>query len=198
MKDRLTKAWDLLISQPRQLLLATVAVLVIVSAGAAQQWIFPAYDRWTALREEVRQMHMQQELFSRNLALRDQVDRQLAELGEAAGADPSQQKALSQFMVDLETAASGNSLTMVNAKPEPVSLESACHLYRVRLTVSGSPANVVQFVHQLTDGQSVVGVQALILRATQSGDGVEAILTLQMARLAPADQAGKPREAGRG
>jgi Tfp pilus assembly protein PilO len=197
MNERLRKAWGSFVSQPRQLVLAVTAVLVLAGGVVCRQWIFPAYDRWAALRDEVRRMGFDQERLSRNLLVRPQVDEQLAQLGEAVQQTESDQRTLSQFMVDLESAANATSVALVNARPEPPARESSCQVYRVRLTVSGSLSDILRFVNQVTDGPSAVGLNAVTLRAVQGSQQVESILTLQMARVAPAGQA-TGQEAGHG
>jgi len=183
MIARLRQAWERLMSQPRQLALVVTAALVIGSALVAQQWLFPAYDRWRHVREEVRLMSMEHERFSRNLQVAAQVDAQVDQLGEAVRQVDSDEQTFSQFLVNLENTATQAGVALVNARPEPVSVASACHLYRVRLSFTGELPAILRFVQRVTDGPSAVGADGVTLRAIQGSRQVEAILTLQMARL---------------
>ena len=190
MKDRLQKAWERTTGDARQLALAVITALVLLSALAGRQWVLPAYDRWGKVREQVAQKLADFERLSGNLQYRAVVDERLAALGQDVVQADSDAKTLSTMLVNLEQTARDASVNLVNLRPEPVQRESGCCLYEVRLSVAGELGNILRFVHQVTDGAAPVGLRGVSLRALQGSQQVESVLTLQMARLEPAAPAG--------
>jgi len=172
-----------LAAQPRQLVLLWLTVLVVVVALAAVYWVFPTYDAWRDLRCGAQMEAVEHARLKANLAMGQRVDEQFQQVAPKAFQDASDQITVSQFLIELETLARLPSLTLINARPMPARQQGSCKTYAVKLSLSGRLHEILQFVSQVTSGESIVGLEGFSLRGVQDRHLVECTLNLWMVRL---------------
>ncbi len=177
------KLLEKLIAQPRQLALLWLTVLVVVVALGAVYWVFPTYDAWRDLRSGAGMQAIEHARLRANLAMGQRVNEQFQQGGGKAFQGASDQITVSQFLIELETLARLPSLTLINARPMPARQKGPYKTYAVKLSLSGRLNEILQFVWEVTSGESIVGLESFSLRGVQDRQLVECTLNLWMVRL---------------
>lgn len=181
---------------PRQIVLAIVTLTVVLGALLVLYGVFPAYDAWRSLSSQLKLQSLEHDQLSANLAAREYVNDQFKKLGLEVRQLKSDQIALSQFLRDVEALARHPSLTVINMKPMTVDDRGACKIYPVRLSVAGKLQEVLQFVSDMTNRPTVVGLDGFSLRGIQGSNRVECTLSIWMVRLVSHADAEEGRKNG--
>lgn len=176
----------------REKALAVATLVVIVGVPVYQQLVRPMVDRWSSSRQEFHLRQMQHSKLQRNLQLRESAKARVEGLGQGAWQMESDEVTLSSFLGELEVLARRPTLRIASMNPGPVKDEGMYKVYPVRLTVSGRPMEVAQFVAALTAGQSVTSLRSFSLRGLQTGELIEATLNLWMVKLKEGPARGEP------
>ncbi|HET6430118.1 MAG TPA: hypothetical protein VM389_11075 [Phycisphaerae bacterium] len=180
---------------PRQRALAVIATAVVGSVVTLQCVVFPTYDRWQALKARVRGQQMEFAHLRRNVTIGPSVEQAWRQLGPQVHQTATDEVTFSRFLQEVEAAArrqvsaasygggASPGVTIVNAKPQPVEDGGTQRIYRLRLTVAGKLMEIVRFVSELVEGESIVGIEAFDLRGVQGASVVECGLSVRMVRL---------------
>ena len=168
---------------PRERILAVITALVVVGVPTYLNLVRPAVDDYRDLRHRLNAQQAQYAKLQRNLAAADAVDAQITALGAAAWQQESDEVTLSSFLGDLELLARRPTLRIVGMNPLAPKENSTYKLYPVRLTVAGRGPEVVQFVAELTNGKSAVGLNSFSVRGVQGGELIECTLNLWLVKL---------------
>lgn len=166
--------------------LLTAALFTIAAVLLVYHWLMPMYDQWTMLRAQVYAQQQELTTLERNLAMREAVEARFVELGRSVIQSESDQIILSRFLREIEAAARQPSLTLINMSPRPIDDNGTSKRYPVRLSVSGTPQDVVEFTAQVLNNSTVVGLESYSLRGVQGGHTIECTLSLWMVRLVEA------------
>lgn len=167
----------------REWALLAGALFVIVAVLLIYHWLLPLYDRWTFLRAQVYAQQQELATLKHNLAMREAVEARFEELGDQVVQSESDQIVLSQFLREVETAARQPSLTLVNMSPRPIEDDGMSKRYPVRLSVAGTPQDVVKFTSQILNSPTVIGLESYSLRGVQGGHTIECTFALWMVRV---------------
>lgn len=169
----------------RQKAMLVVTVIVLVIALVLEQWTFPAYDRWREQSAILRAKAVMHGRLSRNLQIKDRVDRQFDRLGTSIFHLQSDEIILADFLRHIETAAGG---LLVKVQPSPVKNEGVYSTYRVRLLLSGKLQDIVSFADKLTQDENAVGIESFMLRAIPGRNMCDCTFVLWMVRLSAPHQ----------
>ena len=170
---------------PRQIVLAGITGTVVLCAMIVGRSIFPVYDEWQEMKSLVRLQSLEHDRLSRNLAIKQEVEEEASRLKPSVYQLESDAITLSQFLRELEVLGRHPSMTLSNAKALPVEDKGAYKIYRVRLSVAGKLQEILQFVSDMTSGNTVVGLEGSALRGVQGGAMAECSLSMRMIRLVP-------------
>lgn len=167
----------------REWMLVAAAFWTCLTVFIVMQWIGPRLDQWQTLRARVAVQEPELAQLHRNLARRETIERQFATLDEAVFQAASDEVTLNRFLQGLESAARQPSLTLVNITPGERETSGAARQFAVRVSVSGTAADVLRFVREMTTGPAVVGIDSISLRGAQRGRRVECTLGIRLAQL---------------
>lgn len=172
---------------PREVLLAAIAVIGVIIFPMFRWGILPAYHQWQSLRYSTTMQTMEYHRLRSNLSMRKSVGEQFEKLGTNIFQEQSDQITLSDYLRELEALARYPSLTVIGIKPLPVVNEKSHKTYRIKLSVAGKLPEILQFVAKVTNGPTVTGLEAFSLRGVQGANRVECSLSLRMVRLTAQD-----------
>ena len=177
----------------RQIVLATWAVLFVVSATLIDRYIFPAYEELDSERALAKSQAIHYLQLTRNLAISKNVNMEFEGLGKSAQQTENDQITLSNFLRDLETLARLPNMTIVNIKPLPIKTKPTHKIYRAKLSVAGRLQDILQFVLGVSSASMITGLESFYLRGVQGGvSKVECSLLVRMIRLISESQTDEP------
>jgi len=171
-------------SNVRRVVLFAAAALVLLCAHLCDALILPAYDELALLRSLAESRALELARLSGHLAVSDVVKERFDALADKVRQVDNDEVTLSGFLLDLEAAARHPSISIVNTKPFPVQDEGTHKVYRVKMSVAGKLQDVARFVSDVTNGNSVVGIESFSLRGVQGVSMVEFAAVLRMIRVA--------------
>ena len=185
---------DLLRKQrPRQIVLGTITLNVVVCAWVVHYFVLPAYDEWRSLSSQAYVQAQEYAKLTANVAVRDSVEEEFKKLGPEIEQSESDQITLSQFLRDVEVLARLPSVMVINMKPLPVEDKGTYKIYPVRLSVAGKLQEILQFVSGVTNRPVVAGLEAFALRGIQGSNMVECTVSVWMVRLVSPPDVGADR-----
>jgi hypothetical protein len=167
----------------REWALCAVFAAAILTLPLFRNVMLPTWREWASLRSRLHSQTAEHDRFVRNLSRKKVVDAEFARLDQQTWQTESDQMTLASWLRELEVMARLPGMNINNMKALPVKEERSYRVYRVRLSVSGKLPEVMKFVSETTNGQSVTGVEAFSLRGTQGPNAVECSLALRMIRL---------------
>ncbi len=171
----------------RQVILLGIAGVVIISVVFATELLLPLYSNLTSMQIAVKNGASKHARLSKNLEIRELVNKEFARLNKQSFQTQSDQITVSQFLRDVEELARQPNMTLVNMKPLPVKHEGRFKIYRVRLSAIGKLQDIVKFVSGLTNAEHITGLSSLSLRGVRGNDMVECSLFIWMVRLLSGD-----------
>ena len=169
--------------QPRQRVLAVMTLTMVLGAALVNYVVLPVYDEWRGLSSQVELEALEYRKLTANLEARQYVNAEFGKLGEEVWQLESDQITLSRFLRDVEALARHPSLTVINMKPMPVEDKGSYKVYPVRLSVAGKLQEVLQFVSDMTNRATVVGMDGFAIRGIQGSNMVECSISIWMVRL---------------
>ena len=170
-------------SNVRRLVLLAMAALVMLSAHLCTTLVFPAYDELASLRSLAEHRALEHARLTGHLAVSEVVKERFDTLADRVRQEDKDEVALSRFLLDLEGAARHPSISIVNIKPFPIRNDGTYKVYRVKMSVAGKLQDVTRFVSDVTNGDSVVGIESFSLRGVQGIGSVEFAAVLRMIRV---------------
>ena len=182
-------------SNVRRVALFATAALVVLCAYLCNALILPAYDELASLRSLAESRALKHARLTGHLAVSDVVKERFDALADRVRQADNDEVTLSRFLLDLETAARHPSISIVNIKPFPVQNEGTHKVYRVKMSVAGKLQDVTRFISDVTNGNSVVGVESFSLRGVQGVSMVEFAAVLRMIRIASSAPPNRDRPA---
>jgi len=181
----------------QQTVLAVVTGLVLFGAILAARFVVPAVRQWQDLRVHIEEQTLEFAKLSRNLEVKQSVDRQFATLKPEIWQTESDEIKLSQFLRQLDPLARLPGITPINAKPLPIEDKGTHKIYRVRVSFSGQLPDVLKFVTDLTNGDQIVGLESFALRGIAGGGGNQVECTIQIWTVCLVKEPAKPADDGR-
>lgn len=145
--------------------------------------VLPAWNRAAELRAEATRLSGEHDRLTNNLAMKPSVDEEFRRLGPHAFQRESDQITLSSWLRELEAPANRPGILLGNMKAQPVKSDRASKVYRIRLSVSGSLQEILQFVSEANNGASYTGLESFSVRGIPGLNMVECVLSLRMVRL---------------
>lgn len=176
----------------REIILAGITLLMILTFLLFHYLIRPAYRQWQDLRAQVHLQTAEFERLQANLSVKDSVNQAFDQLPTTILQQDTDQITLSQYLRELESLARYPSLALITLKPQPVQREPYYKIYPIQLTVAGKLPEILQFVTDTTHGSQVTGLREFNLRAIQGVNMVECQLALGMVRLLPEPDQTRP------
>ena len=167
----------------RECVLATATIVVVLGFCIYQRWILPAYDQWLSGRALVKAQTSDYTRLAHNLARKKSVDAQFKMLGDTVWQTASDLATMAEFVREVQMLANQPSITVKNLKGLAVKTEGRHKIYPVRLSVSGSPMEIVQFIRNVMNGPMVTGLESFMIRGVQGGYLVECSFSIWMVRL---------------
>jgi len=176
----------------RELVLAALTFNVALIAAVSTVWLSPRFDEWRSVKTSVEDASAEMMRLSDALAVREEVERRFAALGDVVLRTESDQVVLSQFLRDLDQYVREANLTLVNMKPLDVDRQPLARKYPVRLAVAGSVPETVQFAGAVFESESVVGLDRFSIRGVQGFGRVECSFVVSLVQLVPPLGVGAP------
>ena len=176
----------------RQKMMVAVTIIVAIVALVLEQWTFPTYDRW---RQQSSALHAKAGIYgrlSRNLSIKDSVNRQFARIEHEAFRSGPDEIMLADFLKRVETTAGP---LLLKVEPSPAKAEGAYATFCVKLLVSGKLQEIVRFADELTRGSDTVGVESFSLRAIPGRNMCDCTFVLWTVRLSSFQQQPQTRPA---
>ena len=170
---------------PRESVLFSLTTLGLLCLLVVHGYLLPAYDQWQLSKSSAQLQGLEYAKLNSNLAIKQSVNQQFHKLGPNALQLKSDQITLSEYLRELETLTRHPSITLINMKPLPVKAETNHKIFHIKLSVAGKLPEILQFVTELTHGETITGLEGFSLRAMQGNNMVECSLSLWMVRLMP-------------
>lgn len=184
-------------SNVRRVVLLAIAALILLCVHLCDALILPAYEELASLRSLAESRALEHARLSGHLAVSNVVKERFDAFADRVRQADNDEVTLSGFLLDLEAAARHPSISIVNIKPFPVQNEAAHKVYRVKMSVAGKLQDVTRFVSDVTNGNSVVGIESFSLRGVQGVSMVEFSAVLRMIRVASSAPAERDRRPGK-
>ncbi|MAE63530.1 MAG: hypothetical protein CMJ18_04600 [Phycisphaeraceae bacterium] len=171
----------------REQVIALITLVVAIGFLCHRYAILPAWDRWQAARSAVQLERARYARLSNFIAVREQVDDQLAQLDAALVQRGSNELEISSALKHIESLRPSERLGITRMQAMPVTVEDAHIVYRFRMSISASLPELVRFVADLTREPAATGIESFSLRGAPAGRHVECELVLRVIRLKGAD-----------
>lgn len=173
------------IPSDRELVLAAV-VIAGLALLAVHRWVLmPSYVRWSSARAQAELLGIENAKLRSLIRLRQEVIEQHELLPREAFVSDTPQITMSQFLRQLERAASRAGVTIVNASPLDSTEGPEHQLFPLRIGVSGPLAGVARLAESLLNGPAIVGLESTTIRATRAADVVDCQLSIWLVGLRP-------------
>jgi Tfp pilus assembly protein PilO len=166
----------------RQISLCVIAGAFLLCVALLQAMVFPAYDELAGLGKTAEARAAEYARLSRNLAAGKVAQERFASLGKIVNQTASDEATLSEFLRELELLARRPSLRIVNIKPVPVDDQVSHRIYRANMTMAGKVQDLLQFASEITDANTVEGLDNFTIRGVQGISMVECSLVIRMVR----------------
>lgn len=169
----------------RQISVLTLGGLILLAVGLIHYLILPSYTNMQMLRSTLRKDRNRSDLLMRNLQAKDSVEAQFVQVESAVLQTETDEITISQFLREIEALARKSNMTLVNMKPMAPKAEGTLRRYEVKLSIAGTLQDVFRFVHELTNGDRIVGLHSMSLRGVQGGRLVECNMEVWAVRMIP-------------
>lgn len=175
----------------RQIALCLVAGVVLLGLLVFESLILPAHDELTRLSTVAEARSMEYARLSRNLDAGKLARERFESLDKVLAQEGSDEATLSEFLRELELLARRPSMRIVNIKPIPVDDQGTHRIYRANMSLAGKIQDILQFASEITDANTVEGLDNFMIRGTQGVSMVECSIVIRMVRTVD----GPPRSA---